>query len=69
MNTIPVIAGHQDTLLNLQMGSGRDFFQRGTWGHIDLPRAREGNLAGSFFAVFVTLQIRVKCSDLCIVIV
>lgn len=33
--------------------SGRSFFERSETGHIDLPRAREGNLAGGFFAVWV----------------
>lgn len=53
---IPVIVGHQDTLLSLfwpGRGSGRDFFVRSEEGHIDLPRAREGSVAGGFFAVFV----------------
>ncbi|HEY0752630.1 MAG TPA: dipeptidase [Ktedonobacteraceae bacterium] len=54
--TIPVIVGHQDTLLSLYLperGCGRDFFVRGEIGHIDLPRAQEGGVAGGFFAVFV----------------
>ncbi|HEX7736230.1 MAG TPA: dipeptidase [Ktedonobacteraceae bacterium] len=54
--TIPVIVGHQDTLLSLSMperGCGRDFFERSEIGHIDLPRAQEGGVAGGFFAVFV----------------
>jgi membrane dipeptidase len=56
MSTIPVIVGHQDTLLSLyvpERGCGRDFFERGSTGHLDLPRAREGGIAGGFFAVFV----------------
>jgi membrane dipeptidase len=55
-HTIPVIVGHQDTLLNLYLperGKGRSFFARSDEGHIDLPRAREGGLAGGFFAIFV----------------
>ena len=52
---LPIIVGHQDTLLRLSQ-SGNDgwrrFFVRGEQGHIDLPRAREGGLAGSFFAIF-----------------
>src|SRR5258706_16449078 len=54
--TIPVIVGHQDTLLHLylpELGRGRDFFVRSEAGHIDLPRAQEGGVAGGFFAVFV----------------
>ena len=56
MSTIPVIVGHQDTLLSLSLadrGGGRDFFERSTIGHLDLPRAQEGGIAGGFFAVFV----------------
>src|SRR5437588_13075376 len=55
-NTLPIIIGHNDTLLNLylpQRGGGRSFFMRSDKGHIDLPRAREGGLAGGFFAIFV----------------
>src|SRR5690242_10288126 len=54
--SIPVIVGHQDTLLSLylpQRGCGRDFFVRSEIGHLDLPRAQEGGVAGGFFAVFV----------------
>ena len=53
---LPIIAGHQDTLLHLYLperGGGRNFFVRSAAGHVDLPRAREGGLAGSFFAIFV----------------
>ncbi|MDQ3694183.1 MAG: dipeptidase [Chloroflexota bacterium] len=49
---IPIFDGHNDTLLNLP-STGRSFFERGEHGHIDLPRARAGQLAGGFFAVFV----------------
>ena len=53
---LPIIVGHQDTLLSLyipERGKGRSFFERSDEGHIDLPRAREGGLAGGFFAIFV----------------
>src|ERR1700730_16154626 len=53
---LPIIVGHQDTLLHLYLperGGGRSFFVRSDKGHIDLPRAREGGLAGGFFAIFV----------------
>jgi len=56
MSKIPVIVGHQDTLLSLYLperGCGRDFFVRSEIGHLDLPRAQEGGIAGGFFAVFV----------------
>lgn len=54
--TIPVLDGHNDTLLRLyqaDMGERRSFLQRGATGHVDLPRAREGGLSGGFFAIFV----------------
>jgi len=50
--TIPVFDGHNDTLLDLAVAD-RSFFERSDSGHIDLPRARQGGLAGGFFAVFV----------------
>lgn len=49
---IPVIDGHNDTLLLHHEEPTRDFFARQENGHIDLERAREGGLAGAFFAVF-----------------
>ncbi len=52
---IPVFDGHNDTLTQIREASGeeaRAFFTRSEHGHIDLPRAREGGLAGGFFAVF-----------------
>jgi len=55
---IPILDGHNDALLRLYRaaraaGEGRDFFARGAVGHIDLPRARAGGLAGGFCAAFV----------------
>lgn len=50
---IPVFDGHNDTLLKLRLpepGAERTFFERGDTGHLDLPRAREGNFAGGLFA-------------------
>ncbi len=55
MENIPILDGHNDTLLNLSLkgrGRGRSFFERSKFGHIDLPRAKEGNFAGGFFACF-----------------
>ena len=55
MSDFPIFDGHNDTLLNLHLehrGNGRSFFERSEKGHIDLPRAREGGLAGGFFAIF-----------------
>src|SRR5215467_160505 len=52
----PIFTGHNDTLLNLYLperGEGRSFFTRSDIGHIDLPRAREGGMAGGIFAIFV----------------
>ena len=53
---IAIFDGHNDTLLRLYMpkpGQERSFFERASFGHIDLPRAEAGGLAGGFFAVFV----------------
>jgi len=49
---VPVFDGHNDTLLELP-SSGRSFFERSETGHVDLPRAREGGMAGGMFAVFI----------------
>jgi membrane dipeptidase len=53
---VPVIDGHNDTLMNLlipERGRGRDFFTQTDIGHVDLPRMRQGSMAGGFFAMFV----------------
>jgi membrane dipeptidase len=55
----PIFDGHNDTILSLtgrgldRNAAGRSFFERSEIGHVDLPRAREGGLAGGFFAVFI----------------
>ncbi len=49
---IPVFDGHNDTILNL-LSTGRDFYAGSDIGHVDAPRARQGGLAGGFFACFV----------------
>jgi membrane dipeptidase len=49
---MPIFDGHNDVLLRMRT-SGRDFFSRSDEGHLDLPRAREGGLAGGFCAIFV----------------
>jgi len=54
--TTPIFDGHNDTLLSLwrpKEGEARSFLERSDYGHLDLPRAQEGGLAGGFFAVFV----------------
>ena len=51
---LPILDGHNDVLLAVY-GLNQDprgFFERGTRGHLDLPRAREGGFAGGFFAVW-----------------
>jgi membrane dipeptidase len=53
---MPVFDGHNDILLSLhaaERGKGRSFFTRSDIGHVDLPRARLGGLAGGFFGIFV----------------
>jgi membrane dipeptidase len=53
---MPILDGHNDTLLKLRTAVSQEdgsFFVRRTSGHIDLPRAREGNYAGGLFAIFV----------------
>ncbi len=54
--SIPVFDGHNDLLLRLQSAPDKRralFLQRGTEGHLDLPRMREGGFAGGLFAIFV----------------
>ncbi|MGZ3353097.1 MAG: membrane dipeptidase, partial [Xanthobacteraceae bacterium] len=55
-NAFPIFDGHNDALLHLYLptrGGRRSFFTRSERGHVDLPRARDGGLAGGFFAIFV----------------
>lgn len=54
-----IFDGHNDTILSLRK-TGRSFFQRGTDGHIDLPRAREGSLGGGFFAIYIHDPVNVE---------
>jgi membrane dipeptidase len=52
----PIFDGHNDTLTAIlypNRGEERSFMARATAGHIDLPRARAGGLAGGFFALWV----------------
>jgi membrane dipeptidase len=51
-----VFDGHNDVLERLGRRDGGGpgaFFERGERGHLDLPRAREGNFGGGLFAVWV----------------
>ena len=52
----PIFDGHNDTLLRLHLAENEPanaFFEHGEVGQLDLPRAREGGMAGGFFAAFV----------------
>lgn len=54
---LPIVDGHNDSLGRLYPYTHervQEFFVRHTDGHIDLPRAREGGLAGGFFAVYAS---------------
>jgi membrane dipeptidase len=56
---IPILDGHNDALHRLAPYTAQavqGFFTQHTEGHVDLPRARAGGLAGGFFAVFVPSQ-------------
>jgi membrane dipeptidase len=50
--TIPIFDGHNDTVLSLR-NTGRSFFDRSATGHVDLPRAKAGGMAGGLFAVWI----------------
>ncbi|PSJ56442.1 dipeptidase [Pseudaminobacter soli (ex Li et al. 2025)] len=54
---IPVFDGHNDALLRLHLSSEPEpekrFIKGETVGHIDLPRARKGGLAGGLCAIYV----------------
>ena len=54
--TIPFFDGHNDTVLRLlelaAPGQEAAFVEGGRGGHIDLPRAKTGGMAGGFFAMF-----------------
>ena len=50
---LQIFDGHNDVVSKLLMSRERDFFQRGTQGHIDLPRAKEAGFAGGLFSIYV----------------
>src|SRR5689334_22287621 len=53
MDNVCVFDGHNDSVLFMvdYEPTGRDFLARSEEGHLDLPRALEGNLAGGLFAM------------------
>ncbi|MCY4146583.1 MAG: dipeptidase [Chloroflexi bacterium] len=56
MAEFAIFDGHNDTLLRFYQNEDSrcgDFLSGLEGGHIDLPRARQGGLAGGFFAVWV----------------
>jgi len=58
----PIFDGHNDALLALDLDPRRpaSLLERGSSGHLDLPRAREGGFAGGMFAVFVPSGKRIR---------
>lgn len=54
---LPVFDGHNDVLLRMRRTEAGDpirgFLEGETGGHIDLPRARAGGLAGGLCAIFI----------------
>lgn len=60
---IPIFDGHNDTILSILDGK-TNLFADNEGGHIDLPRAKQGGLAGGFFAVFVpNPEVRIDVND------
>lgn len=51
---LPVLDGHNDTLTKLRADQERSFLERSDEGHLDLPRALDGGMAGGFFAIFTS---------------
>jgi membrane dipeptidase len=56
-NLLPIFDGHNDVLLRLRRDGGADpvkrFLEGEDVGHIDLPRAKAGGLAGGLCAIYV----------------
>lgn len=55
-DVMPIIDGHNDTLTQLfhpADDTARSIDDRQGEGHVDLVRARQGGLAGGFFAIFI----------------
>ena len=57
--SIPIFDGHNDAFLKLYKGERGEkvsFLERSSEGHLDYERAKEGNFAGGFFALFSSLK-------------
>lgn len=52
VRAVPIIDGHTDYLLSLT-ATGRNFLEESSVGHVDLPRARRGNVGAMISAVFI----------------
>lgn len=54
MDNVPIFDGHNDAVQFMldYRSDGRDFLARSETGHLDLPRALEGGLAGGLFAMY-----------------
>jgi len=52
LRRIPIIDGHTDYLLSLSH-TGRSFLEESTVGHVDLPRARKGNIGAMISAIYI----------------
>ena len=69
MKTPILVDGHNDALLSLYRPSmyppdhrrNCSFLESSTIGHLDLPRARQANFGGGFFAIYVPAP--EKCKD------
>ncbi|NTG20669.1 membrane dipeptidase [Agrobacterium rhizogenes] len=53
MDGVYIFDGHNDAIKSMidYTAAGRDFLVRSESGHLDLPRAREGRMAGGLFAM------------------
>jgi len=57
--SIPIFDGHNDTVHKIREYIGEegiDFLVESATGHLDLPRARQGGLAGGFLAMWVPAE-------------
>lgn len=50
--TVPIIDGHTDFLLSLSK-TKRSFLEESAVGHVDLPRARRGNIGAMLTAIYI----------------